>query len=40
MLSTLFLERSEYYRISTLAHMGSVFNDGFSSRGNTKLAVD
>jgi len=37
LLSTLFLQRSEYYRISSLAHMGSVFE---SSYGTGKLAVD
>ena len=41
LLSTLFTEGSEFYRISSLAHVGSVFNSaGFSPRGATKLAVD
>jgi len=38
LLSTLFLKRSHYYRISSLAHLGSVFDAGFSKAG--KLAVD
>jgi len=38
LLSTLFMQRSEYYKISSLAHLGSVFEAGFG--GATKLAVD
>ena len=40
LLSTLFLKKSEYYRISSLAHLGSVFDKGFGHRGAAKLAVD
>jgi len=39
LLSTLFLNRSEYHRISSLAHLGSVFDSGFGSK-SAKLAVD
>ncbi|KAL1515954.1 hypothetical protein AB1Y20_002568 [Prymnesium parvum] len=38
LISTLFIEKSEYYRISSLAHMGSAFDKGFG--GKTKIAVD
>ena len=38
LLSTLFMQRSEYYKISSLAHLGSVFEAGFG--GAMKLAVD
>ena len=40
LLSTLFLQRSEYYRISSLAHLGSVFDAGFSAGRSNKIAVD
>ena len=41
LLSTLFLEGSEYYRISSLNHLGSVFNHGASHfHKGAKLAVD
>jgi hypothetical protein len=41
LLSTLFLEGSEYYRISSLSHVGSVFNHGASPfHKGAKLAVD
>lgn len=39
LLSTLFMTQSNYYRISSLAHLGSVFEKGFGS-GRSKLAVD
>lgn len=39
LLSTLFMQRSEYYKISSLAHLGSVFEAGFGGRA-AKLAVD
>ena len=41
LLSTLFSEGSEYYSISSLAHVGGVFNQPSTKRyGGTKLAVD
>ena len=40
LLSTLFLQRSEYYKISSLAHLGSVFEGGFGAGRSQKLAVD
>ena len=40
LLSTLFPQRSEYYRISSLAHLGSVFDAGFSAGRSNKIAVD
>ena len=40
LISTLFLEKSEYYRISSLAHLGSVFDAGFSAGRSNKIAVD
>ena len=39
LLSTLFLRQSEFYRISSLAHLGSVFDLQYA-RASTKLAVD
>lgn len=39
LLSTLFLKRSRYYRISSLAHVGSVFETGLSA-AKGKIAVD
>ena len=46
LLSMLFAEGSHYYKMSSLAHVGSVFNHGgFSAgfpaaRGGAKIAVD
>ena len=40
LLSTLFMQRSEYYKISSLAHVGSVFESGFGAGRSKKLAVD
>ena len=40
LLSTLFMQRSEYYKISSLAHVGSVFEGGFRAGRSKKLCVD
>ena len=40
LLSTLFLRQSEYYRISSLAHLGSIFGGQPGGSTSTKLAVD
>ena len=40
LLSLLFIEKSEYYKISSLAHLGSAFDQGFGATRKTKIAVD
>ena len=40
MLSTLFMTSSEYYKISSLAHLGSVFESGFGGGRTNKIAID
>ena len=40
LVSALFSEGSDYYKMSSLAHVGSVFNHGATTRRGVKLAVD
>lgn len=40
LLSTLFMTSSEYYKISSLAHLGSVFDSGFGGGRTNKIAID
>ena len=41
LVSALFSEGSEYYKMSSLAHVGSAFNHGATrARGGVKLAID